>query len=71
MGTRKAHFERTVYGFKWGAAEVTRLTERDGQVCIGVKTDTGQEVDIYVSPTGRSLRVFHHGKGELKAMPND
>lgn len=52
----------TEYGFVWGAAEVERRWSRDGTVVIGVKTMAGKSIDIYVSPTGRSLRVF--GQGE-------
>ncbi|WP_043735476.1 hypothetical protein [Nocardia asiatica] len=60
----------TDYGFVWGPAEVTRLTEIDGRVVVGIRTATGQEITIYVSATGRSIRVFKKGHGELKAVPN-
>jgi hypothetical protein len=61
----------TQYGFTWGPLEVTRLAhfkprgDRESYV-VRVATETGKHVDIYVSRTGRSLRVFDSGK-ELKA----
>jgi hypothetical protein len=53
------------YGFAWGPVYVQRTTEIDGRVVLTVTTDTGQSIDIYVSRTGRSLRVFKKGHGEL------
>ncbi len=52
----------TDYGFTFGAAEVTRMTSIDGNVCIRVETSAGKHIDVYVSPTGRSLRVFSGGE---------
>ncbi|MFC0626140.1 hypothetical protein [Kribbella deserti] len=57
-------------GFCWGPLEVKRIARfnpRADRECyvVQVVTDTGQAVDIYVSKTGRSLRVFRGGK-ELK-----
>jgi hypothetical protein len=58
----------TDYGFVWGPMEVTRLAEFDGRVVVQIATTTGQMVEVHVSPTGRSLRVFKPGKGEMKAV---
>lgn len=55
----------TEYGFKFGAATVERMFSHRGRVCVAVTTDTGQRVEIYVSPTGRSLRVFR-GRKEMQ-----
>lgn len=57
--------EITAFGFNFGAAEVTRSFSRDGAVWFSVKTPY-RELQIYASPTGRSLRVFDYGKGEMK-----
>lgn len=63
--------EQTRFGFKWGQIEVARLASfvrREGKGAtriLRVKTEAGKEIEIYVSPTGRSLRVFRDGK-ELK-----
>lgn len=60
-------FAVTKYGFKWGAMEVTRVSEIDGQVCISVRTEAGRRIDIYASKKGRSLRAFQYGpRGEMK-----
>jgi hypothetical protein len=51
--------ELTDYGFTFGACEVTRLAALpDGSVCLRIATTGGKRIDVYVSPTGRSLRVF-------------
>lgn len=56
------------YGFRWGPMVVQRAAEFPrGDVdkptrCLRVITDTGAEVEVYVSPTGRSLRVYRDGK---------
>lgn len=66
----------TQYGFKWGPVAVERLAEfpRSGGQCkvMGLyrvkgptRADMEQVLEIYVSPTGRSVRVFRNGK-ELK-----
>ena len=54
------------FGFRFGAAVVYRCAELpEGRVVIGVKPDEGEELSIYVSRTGRSVRVFRGGV-ELK-----
>lgn len=58
-------FKLTDFGFRWGQIEVTRMSSvaRHNGVyrCVQVKTDHSA-VDIYVSPTGRSIRIFKNGK---------
>lgn len=61
--------ETTQCGFRFGAALVERYHEIDGRVCIGVTTDTGKKIHVYVSRTGRSLRVFNGNGGEWTAPP--
>lgn len=56
----------TEFGFTWGPAEVTRCCELPGdRRVIQVRTDH-KTLDIYVSATGRSVRVFSNGR-ELRA----
>jgi hypothetical protein len=57
-----AEIETTRYGFKYGAATVTRLTDHNGYVAIRVEGTGGNGVDVHVSPTGRSVRVFKDGR---------
>lgn len=57
--------ELTDYGFQFGAALVERCAEIRGTTITRITPDTGERLDIYVSPTGRSVRVFRGGK-ELK-----
>jgi len=61
----------SIYGFKWGQVVVERMASfmpRVGSPCsrkmLRVRTDS-TAVEIYVSPGGRSIRVFKDGK-ELK-----
>lgn len=61
-------FAYTDHGFHWGPMEVQLLSSIQGRVILGIKTATGQQIEIYVSRTGRSLRVFKHGEGEMKAV---
>lgn len=44
---------------------VTRIGEMRGDVVLDITTCTGKDITIYVSPKGRSLRVFGEG-GEWK-----
>lgn len=55
--------EITDYGFRWGPAVVQRNHHATtgaykGYRSLSVKTDTGQDLQISISPTGRSLRVW-------------
>lgn len=51
-------------GFKFGAATVTasasfqRKAGEGRSVVIAIDTDAGRSLTVYVSPTGRSVRVF-------------
>lgn len=52
----------TPYGFQFGATLVERRAELpEGRVVIGVTTEF-RNLEIYVSQTGRSVRVFEKGK---------
>jgi len=55
------------YGFRWGQLVVRRTSQLADNRCLTVYTDAGQSIDIYCSPTGRSLRVFGKGRGEMRA----
>jgi hypothetical protein len=57
--------EITLYGFRFGAAEVERTAELpDGGVVVTVRTES-KAIEVYVSAKGGSVRVFRRGK-ELK-----
>lgn len=55
----------TEYGFEWGPATVERATTFDyyGKPyrVLELKTST-KTLNIYISPHGRSIRVFCEGK---------
>lgn len=55
------------YGFAWGPLEVVRAAEHRGYCALDVKTDAGKRITVYVSPTGRSIRVFGDG-AEWKSL---
>ncbi len=58
----------TDYGFAWGPATVERVAtiERAGKVYRVLQISSGGHLlNIYISPQGRSLRVFKDGR-ELK-----
>jgi hypothetical protein len=56
----------TAYGFSWNACDVVRYAEMpDGSVMFGVESDEKRQLTIYVSPKGKSVRVFRADK-ELK-----
>lgn len=60
----KKKSEVTQYGFKFGDAEVRRLFEHKGEVCMGIFTSRSRGVEIYVSPKGK-IRVYEfHIKNE-------
>lgn len=54
------------YGFRWGPLVVTRWATFPGKNgeshVLAVETDAGKRINIYVSPTGRSVRVFSGNK---------
>ncbi|HET7407350.1 MAG TPA: hypothetical protein VFJ21_09500 [Mycobacteriales bacterium] len=51
----------TDYGFTWGPIEVSRIFEHKGQRVLQVVTDH-RRVEVYVSPQGRSVRVYIDGE---------
>lgn len=64
------HFKDSHYGFEYGAVRVVRAASYKGMVMIGIAKRTLPDygpfdLTIYVSPTGRSIRVFR-GDKELK-----
>lgn len=53
----------TPFGFTFGAMEVERLVKLpDGRTALRVRAGNNI-VEIYASPTGRSLRVWKNGDG--------
>lgn len=58
---RKSEEEAARYGFRWGQLDVTRAMEFRGQKCILIETEF-DIVQVYVSPKGRSIRVWHNHK---------
>lgn len=58
------------YGFRWGQLDVVRLIEYRGNRALAIRTDFG-EVEVYVSPTGRSIRVMREGVELKPQLPND
>lgn len=50
------------YGFAWGPALVRRVARVRGYCYLTVATSTGQELEIRISPTGQSLKVFRDGR---------
>ncbi len=56
--------ENDRYGFTWGNVKVTRMAEitRPTGTCrvLSVSSDKVR-LEIYVSPTGRSVRVYRNG----------
>ena len=59
----------TRYGFRWGPMRVERMSHlalRKGREFFSVSVETDyHHVEVYVSRTGRSVRVWRDGK-ELK-----
>lgn len=49
----------TKYGFVWGPVNVTRACA-DGRYHTLLIRTKHREVQIHVSPTGRSVRVYQH-----------
>lgn len=48
--------EELRYGFKWGPVTVERLISHKGGVLLGLTTN-GVMRQVWISPTGRSVRV--------------
>jgi len=61
----------TQFGFHWGPMNVARLTQIDGRgYVLRVQTDT-HDLQIYVSPKGRSIRVYQDHKLLVADKEND
>ena len=60
-------FTLTSHGFTWGPVTVRRVWDYEGRACMELITATGRVFEVYVSATGRSLRVFCDGD-ELKKV---
>ncbi len=58
MTNRSEPGRTTDYGFEWGPVEVTRVLNHRGTRVLFIKSATGVALQISVSPTGRSVRVF-------------
>lgn len=67
----EAYISTTQFGFKWGPVEVRRLASfprTGGGKCIvmGLYVGEGdkreQKLEIYVSPSGRSVRCWRDGR---------
>lgn len=57
-----ADWRETTYGFTWGGMKFERLfSDRVGVVARIGGTGTDDHVEVFVSPKGRSVRVFCHG----------
>jgi hypothetical protein len=51
------------YGFRWGPMSVVRAAMFGQRRVLSITTDgTNDRLSVYVSPTGRSVRVFRNGK---------
>lgn len=53
--------ERTDYGFTWGPANIFRVFQHQQRRILAVETDH-RRIQISISPTGRSVRVWRDGK---------
>ena len=50
-----------LFGFRWGPMDVVRMSVLPGdRRVLGVKTSS-VDLEVYVSATGRSVRVFRNG----------
>ena len=69
MSNNQLPQQKESLGFIWGPMEVipsAAFVRREGIFrVVQLTTVAGQALDIYVSPTGRSVRVFKKGK-EMK-----
>lgn len=67
MTRNKNRGSHTQFGFRFGAVLVERATSLpDGRVCVSIKSDAGKQLHVYVSRTGRSVRIFTPGGEEWK-----
>lgn len=56
----------TLHGFQFGAMTVEATASVGDRTIASVKTNGGVTLEIYCSPTGRSVRVFRKGHGEMR-----
>lgn len=69
--SEKSTAETTQFGFVWGPIEVVRMFEDKRGRMLGLRAPPSNYVngkwklEIWISPTGKSIRVFRRGK-ELK-----
>lgn len=65
MGTERGnrHFPSAdpKYGFEWGAGRVTRMAHIEGRYHVLAVDTPHRHVQIGISPTGRSVRVWVDG----------
>lgn len=54
---RRSAEEAAQYGFRWGQLDVVRNMEHYGAKSLSVETEYAR-ITIYVSPGGRSIRVW-------------
>lgn len=54
------HYEHAdpKYGFEWGAARITRMAHIEGRYHVLCVDTPHHHVQLAVSPTGRSVRVW-------------
>lgn len=56
------------YGFRWDHVTVLRYANINGTKVLAIRINNTDRLEVYVSPTGRSVRVFDQRTGaELKA----
>ena len=60
----KPEGEITNYGFRWGPVEVIRACA-DGRYHTLLLYTEHQEVQIHISPTGRSVRIYQMKREKL------
>jgi len=53
----------TKFGFTWGPIRVTRVSHVEGRGYVVSITADGTELEVYISPKGRSVRVFDKVSG--------
>ena len=58
----------TDYGFEWGPLEVKRACVIRGSHILRIITEH-HDLEIAVSPTGRSIRIYQDGQEMRKEQP--
>ena len=61
------HYKETKYGFEWGPVKVRRLISDRGWVVLGISTPY-QELQVYSSATGRSVRTNQRKKAQAERL---